>query len=680
MSQTSGSPNFDGRQIHQLTEALYAEFKAAELVWLLSRIGQSFDKTAQSTDYRKNIFYMLSAASQDGWGGQLLAVVLDERPNNKDLQRFAISLGILRLPGTDAGNLEAITNAPDRFQDALVHAALQLERSRWICKIEIPGDVGFGGTGVLVAPDLVLTNQHVIDPPDRVIDLRRVECLFDFRKLEDMITIDPGRPVRLDPNWQPLTRRASRSDGDANAVMAPAADELDYALLRLERQIGNEPVGDPSTASVTRPSRGWLKLYTQPPALKLTDEVIILQHPQTRPGQPQLPLQRASGPVAASGWPQLRVRYTTDTLHGSSGSPCFNQRFDFVALHHCGDPLWQPNGTLPARFNQGIPAAAIVNDLVARTPELGARNVQQFWVVGPPPPPSAGGPVPAPPVAPPAPPQPDAPFDELRHPPADAVVAELRQPAADALVVSVVPLLPLFNRSKLKTNVGQLSVPNNNFKLTRLTGSPGVGKSYSFELIRKAAGELGVISACVNMEGKSLVQACELIVRGMKLDDEEMMAYVLRDNPDDGPLARKFVRWLSKTTQSISGRRWWLMLDSLDKQSVLPAVRELLVNKLLEAKDLDELLSVHLILVGHEGSLDANLDRRTQSESLSGIGRGDIKTLLEEWTKRRGRQLRPAELELMVNDIVGGRNPPFWADDLDAIREKTAQVLEEVLT
>jgi hypothetical protein len=235
---------------------------------------------------------------------------------------------------------------------------LQLERSPWVCKIEIPGDFGFGGTGVLVGPDLVLTNHHVIYPASRTIELRRVQCLFDFRML-DLRTIDPGRPVRVRADWQPLTRPPSRSDGDATSTMGPGANELDHALLRLERPIGNEPVGDPRTASAIRPPRRWLQLYTEPPELKSTDELIILQHPQTRPGGAQLPLKRAAGSVTLSGWTKMRVRYLTDTYHGSSGSPCFNQRFDFVALHHCGDPLWQPYGPLPPRFNQGIPAIAM---------------------------------------------------------------------------------------------------------------------------------------------------------------------------------------------------------------------------------------------------------------------------------------------------------------------------------
>jgi hypothetical protein len=193
-----------------------------------------------------------------------------------------------------------------------------------------------------------------------------------------------------------------------------------------------------------------------------------------------------------------------------------------------------------------------------------AQRVEPFWTEGPPPPPD--------------PPRPELP-----------IVAELGKPPVDALVTSLNPLIPVINRAKLKTNLQNISSPENGYKLTRLTGGPGVGKSYSYELIQKAAREAEVTSACVNLQGKSLAQACELIARSMKLDQDDMKSFVLRDKPDDGPLARKFVRWLSKATQSIPHGRWWLMLDSLDKESVLAEVREILVSELLEALALDEL-------------------------------------------------------------------------------------------
>jgi V8-like Glu-specific endopeptidase len=59
---------------------------------------------------------------------------------------------------------------------------------------------------------------------------------------------------------------------------------------------------------------------------------------------------------------RTRVQYRTNTLPGSSGSPCFNIDWQLVALHHSGDPA----DVARAGFNQGIPMAAIVALLKSR--------------------------------------------------------------------------------------------------------------------------------------------------------------------------------------------------------------------------------------------------------------------------------------------------------------------------
>ena len=51
-----------------------------------------------------------------------------------------------------------------------------------------------------------------------------------------------------------------------------------------------------------------------------------------------------------------RVRYATNTDHGSSGSPVFDIDWKLVALHHLGDPAVS---SMPAKYNQGIPIAKI---------------------------------------------------------------------------------------------------------------------------------------------------------------------------------------------------------------------------------------------------------------------------------------------------------------------------------
>ncbi len=333
-------------------------------------------------------------------------------------------------------------------------------------------------------------------------------------------------------------------------------------------------------------------------------------------------------------------------------------------------PALSTERSAAGRYNQGIPAAAIVNDLVARTAELRSGNIAPFWFDGAPQlpgnQPGAQPVLPSPATVPP----------QIGH----SVVAELLKPVKETLVVSLNPALPILNRGKLKENLERLSTPGHGFRLTRLTGGPGVGKSYSYDLIEKVAAELGVTSAYVDVQSKSLLDVCQTIALRMKIDHEALERRVLSDAPDDGPLARKFVRWLASETQKYAGRRWWLMLDSLDKPSAALPVRDILIPLLLEEVDAGSVPTVHLILVGHNAELPKRLNQRALSESLLGISRGEIVTFLREWVKRRGQKVGDDELAEIVNDVVESRTAPFAAESLDAIREKLGTILEGVLT
>ena len=53
-----------------------------------------------------------------------------------------------------------------------------------------------------------------------------------------------------------------------------------------------------------------------------------------------------------------RVIHQTGTKPGSSGSPCFNQFWDLIALHHAGDPAYPD--LHPGAFNEAVPISQIV--------------------------------------------------------------------------------------------------------------------------------------------------------------------------------------------------------------------------------------------------------------------------------------------------------------------------------
>jgi hypothetical protein len=132
----------------------------------------------------------------------------------------------------------------------------------------------------------------------------------------------------------------------------PNADELDYVLMRVRGAPGREPVGGP-TLDLQAPKRGWLSLPAVPHTFSPNSPLFIAQHPNGRPLELALDTDSIIE-VNANG---TRVRYKTNTEPGSSGSPCFNVDWDWVALHHSGDPNSGP--FYKPQYNAGIPVTAI---------------------------------------------------------------------------------------------------------------------------------------------------------------------------------------------------------------------------------------------------------------------------------------------------------------------------------
>jgi hypothetical protein len=88
--------------------------------------------------------------------------------------------------------------------------------------------------------------------------------------------------------------------------------------------------------------------------------LLILQHPDSAPLKLALDMSGVLGPNGNG----TRVKYSVNTEGGSSGAPCFNTDWQLVALHHSGDPNFDPDHK-PA-YNEGIPIGAILALLTER--------------------------------------------------------------------------------------------------------------------------------------------------------------------------------------------------------------------------------------------------------------------------------------------------------------------------
>jgi hypothetical protein len=185
---------------------------------------------------------------------------------------------------------------------------------------------GFG-TGFLVAPDLLMTNWHVVkDHLSSAKNPQLVVIRFDY-EVDVAGAEGPERLCGLADAWD--CGHSSLHGG------------LDYALVRLREAPGNDPVGGTK--------RGFIKVDgSQRPGDM--EPLMILQHPDA------MPLKLSIGTVNQLEANGHRVTYNANTLGGSSGSPCFNSALEPVALHHWGD----------VDHNRGVRLDAILEDLRRR--------------------------------------------------------------------------------------------------------------------------------------------------------------------------------------------------------------------------------------------------------------------------------------------------------------------------
>jgi V8-like Glu-specific endopeptidase len=194
-----------------------------------------------------------------------------------------------------------------------------------------------------------MTNHHVMQPAIAG-DATDVRFRFDYKIMEDGDTINSGSVYRLaKDNWlidasehSPLDEVAT-TNGDV-----PELTQLDYAVVRLDGNPGDLPVGNPGT-----PLRKWITLSADKYDFTPDTALYIVQHPEGEP----LKLCLDTEAIISTNSNATRVRYRTNTESGSSGSPCFNKDWELVALHHAGDPNFEK--LKKAEYNQGVPTSTI---------------------------------------------------------------------------------------------------------------------------------------------------------------------------------------------------------------------------------------------------------------------------------------------------------------------------------
>lgn len=231
------------------------------------------------------------------------------------------------LPFVDA---KAFINNPPPFDELKLRTGSSLNEAEWhqrlraiMAQVCVVAGVG---TGFLVGPDLVMTNEHV------VYDETTIEVHFE-RKLAS------GANAQRDVfKVLEVVARSPTSDADYHPEpKQPEAteQELDFVLLRVDGRPGDER-GVIKAPGPVLPSQG--------------GTLQILQYPSGH----LLCLGIQEKSVAKVNTLETRVTHKTSTDYGSSGSPCFDADWNLVAIHR---------GSVPDGFNEAVPMATVRKNL-----------------------------------------------------------------------------------------------------------------------------------------------------------------------------------------------------------------------------------------------------------------------------------------------------------------------------
>ena len=177
-----------------------------------------------------------------------------------------------------------------------------------VCRIETLAGRALG-TGFLIDKNLLLTNYHVLQdenssPENISSNAENILLRFGY------FTAGTGKVTDGQTFYLDKTKPV---------VQYSTTEKLDYALLRVEEKIRKASEVQKAECDFER-------------SLSKGMGLTILQHPEGE----SMKLAVSRDGVTSILQERGLVQYATKTAGGSSGSPCFNEDWKVVALHHAG--------------------------------------------------------------------------------------------------------------------------------------------------------------------------------------------------------------------------------------------------------------------------------------------------------------------------------------------------------
>lgn len=203
--------------------------------------------------------------------------------------------------------LERVLGTNNLMGVAFLERGLQVARSigrMWVALNAAGRPAGYG-TGFMISPQLLLTNNHVLETPAVA---RRSFVEFDYQ-------------IGLNGKFLPTTT----FELDPESFFF-TDEHLDYTVVSVR-------VDDRNRESLA--NFGWNPLIEDEGKAIISQWLNIIQHPNGEPKQ--LALRENQFVDLLDDF----IQYKTDTEPGSSGSAVFNDEWEVIGLHHSG--VWEKN-------------------------------------------------------------------------------------------------------------------------------------------------------------------------------------------------------------------------------------------------------------------------------------------------------------------------------------------------
>jgi N-acetylmuramoyl-L-alanine amidase len=225
---------------------------------------------------------------------------------------------------------------------------------RSVCRINVPAGIkdhsgrpkgGWMATGFLVAPDILLTNHHVLPTPDAAM-VAEVHFGYEY-EATDLLIQQLKRPP---------APRIFRLRPDKLFVSSPAIDGLDYTFVGIDPQASTE--------------FGYITMKRDSLQFARDEPVYLIHHPLGEPKAVSLDDTQILGVQAAV------VHYAAETDDGSSGAPVFDRFGRLCALHHAWteSSAVRSDGRTVEFANEGIKISAITIDIEMRMQQPGSEG------------------------------------------------------------------------------------------------------------------------------------------------------------------------------------------------------------------------------------------------------------------------------------------------------------------